>query len=413
MLAWTIIIIPPRGTTYKEIASKGTTFTGTEIFIDPFYIFNKGCFKMSRLKEVELVSTGVYLPGEPVPFDKIEDVIGRFDKASPRMQKLIDKLRLNVKDLIGIDQCFFAIDPKTKELTEDNTSMAVKAIRNALEKANMEIDKIDCILLANPLPDQQTPPTTTFIQEELGIERCAEMEIHSNCTGITKVLQIAFDAIRVGRYKTVLVVYSQLSSAYLLSRHYNQQIIKTENVLLRWFLSDSASALILQAKENQDSGIRVLEVYNESVGGKLDPAMWFYHGARNFEYLKAYEKGSHHLGQNYNIVNLKGPDIIADGFKNLISRANIDKREINHVLATIPSTMLINKGKEAFASQISISPDIWFSNISKKGYSGGSSVVIGLDEMIDKNIFKRQEMLACITIESSKWMVGGFILKYL
>ena len=368
---------------------------------------------MSGLKEVELVSTGVYLPGEPVPFDMIEEVIGYLDQAPQIIQKTTQKLRPAVKDLIGIEQCYFAVDPKAKTLTESNTSMAVKAIRTALKKAKTSIDEIECIILACPLPDQQTPPTTTLIQHELGIEKCAEMEIHSNCTGMTKAFQVAFDGLRLGRYKTVVVVYAQLSSAYLLARHYNQKVVKTENVLLRWFLSDSASALVLRAKEKVDSGIKVLDVYNESVGGGIDPAMWFKHGASNFDYLNAYEKGYHHLGQDYRTVVETGEKYFVEGFRRMMNRTDINLNEINHLLATIPSTKLQDKAKKAFSREFSIPHDKWYSNIKQNGYSGGSSVVIGLDQMLNDKLFKPGELLTGITIESSKWMFGGFSLRYL
>lgn len=35
---------------------------------------------MGNLKEVELVSTGVFLPGKPISFDDIEKIIGGLDK---------------------------------------------------------------------------------------------------------------------------------------------------------------------------------------------------------------------------------------------------------------------------------------------------------------------------------------------
>lgn len=44
---------------------------------------------MGNVKEVELVATGVYLPGEPVPFNDIENTIGHLDQAPLRIQKMI------------------------------------------------------------------------------------------------------------------------------------------------------------------------------------------------------------------------------------------------------------------------------------------------------------------------------------
>ena len=363
------------------------------------------------MKEVELLSTGVYLPGEPVSFDNIENVIGHLDQASPRIQKMIAKLKPSVKKMIGIEQCHFAVDPVTKKQNETNTSMAVKAIRQALERANLRPADLDCILLANPLPDFQTPPTTTLIQAELGIERCAEMEIHSNCTGISKVFQIAYDALRLGRYKRIAVSYAQLSTAYLLAQNYNQAAVKSENLLLRWFLSDSASAAIL-SNEKARPTIRLQDVYNESVGGKLEMAMWSKIGVRNPNLPVTYESGLHHLGQDYDAVNRLAPGIIADGFRQMLDRFGVKTGEVNHVLSTIPSIMIQDRVKAEVATQLGIAPEKWFSNAFKKGYSGGSSVIFGLDEMLQTGRFQPGQTLACVTIESSKWMVGGFILKY-
>lgn len=369
---------------------------------------------MSGLKEVELVSTGVYLPGDPVPFDKIEEVIGYLDQAPPRMQKFINRLRPTVKDLIGIEQCHFAIDPKTKALTENNTSMLVKAIRKALANAKMEENEIEALFLGVAIPECQVPPLTTLVQEELGIDTCAEIEVHSNCTGATKLFQIALDALRLGRYKNVVVGYSQLSSAYIRSDFYNQDLIEREHTLLRWFLSDSACATVLKARDNLSSGIKLKEVYNESLGGKEKAGMWMKVGAENFDLLKTYKEGLHHLGQDYNaVVNRLGEPIFIKGFNRMIDQCEINTKEIDFIVATIPSKLLLDKAKEYYLKNMSIPKEKWYSNIAQKGYSGGCSIITALDELLESNSFKPGNNLVSITIESSKWMFGGFALKCL
>lgn len=367
---------------------------------------------MTNLKEVEIVSTGSYLPEEPVAFDNIEDVLGRFDQAPDRIKKMIEKLRPMAKQLIGVEQCHFAVDPKTKELTESNTSMAVKASRRALKKANVEPAEIDCILYGNLLPDRQTPPTTTFIQQELGIGNCAEIEVHSNCTGITKLLQIASDSLKVGRYKNILVAYSQLSSPYLLAKNFNQEKVKVASLLLRWFLADGAGAAILRAKDQVDSGVQLSYVYNESVGAEKEPGMWLNLGAPNFNLPEAYAAGTHHFEQNYKMVNEIGPDIFFDGFEKMIKESGVQGEQVNHVIATLPSRKFLGLGKKVFAERYSIPSEKWYSTIGHKGYNGAATILVCLDEMIENKTFKPKDVLACITIESSKWMVGGFFLRY-
>ena len=366
---------------------------------------------MNKLKEVELVATGLYLPGNPIPFDNLENVIGKFDDAPPLVKRMNNKLRHLAKDLIGIEHVHYAVDPKTKELTESGATMSAKAIRAALEKSNMKTEDIDCLLFGSIVPDYQTPPTSTLVQEELGLERCAEMEIHSNCAGMSKMLEIAYDSIRVGRYKNIVISYSQLSSAYLLSNRYNEEKVAVENLLLRWFLCDSASALILRGRDKVDSGIKLEYVFNESIGGKMKPGMWLKVGGRNLDLLKTYAAGLHHFGQDYRMANDFGPECFTQAFNRIIADTKIKYEDIDYILATLPSRKLWNFGKQEFEKRYGIAPEKWFSNVPKIGYSGGSSVIIALDELIKKGVLEPNQNILSIIFESSKWMIGGFVLS--
>ncbi|MFH1386885.1 MAG: 3-oxoacyl-ACP synthase III family protein [bacterium] len=368
---------------------------------------------MTQLKEVELVSTGVFLPGTPIPFDNLEDVLGSFNAAPPLVKRMEGKLRALAKELIGIEQVYYAIDKKTGEQTENNTTMAVKAVNNALEKANMKAGEVDCLLYGNLMADYQTPPTTTLIQEALGIEECAEIEVHSNCSGMSKMLQIALDALRLGRYKNVVIAYSQLSSAYLRSDYYNQNKLGVENILLRWFLCDSASALVLRASDKIKNGIKLEYADNLSIGGKKEMGMWLKLGTRNPDLKKAYEEGWHHFGQDYRAANDFGPSCFYRSFEKIVADNNFKYSDVDHILATLPSKKLWEYGKTTFLEKYGVTPDKWFGNVHRTGYAGASSVIIALNEMIKTEKFKPGELLTSIIFESSKWMIGGFVLRYL
>jgi 3-oxoacyl-[acyl-carrier-protein] synthase III len=68
--------------------------------------------------------------------------------------------------------------------------------------------------------------------------------------------------------------------------------------------------------------------------------------------------------------------------------------------------------KELVVKELSLSPDVSRNQVNNKGYSGGSSVIIGIDEMLNEKRFKPGDLLIAVVIESSKWMVGGIVLEY-
>lgn len=366
---------------------------------------------MDTLKEVELVSTGIFLPGKPIPFDNIEGVLGVFEQTSAKIKKMIPKLKGIMKKIIKTKYSYFAIDPETKKPTENNASMATKAITVALQKGLMKPEDIECIVLGAPVPDYLIPTTTTFIQEKLGIKKCVEIEVHSNCTAMSKSLEIAYDALRVGRYKNVVVVYSQNPSAYLNAAYYKQEKIKPENLLLRWFLSDGASAFVLRGHDKMTHGIKILGVYNDSIGTTMAPGMWLYLGADNLNLPKVFDKGDHHFGQDYGTVNEKAPWVGVEGFAGLLKECGITVNEIDYLAITLPSTKLEAEAKALFKKELSMSPEKWFSNVETKGYCGGGSVMSCVDEIIEKGLFKKGNIVVGFAVESSKWMNGGFALK--
>jgi len=365
---------------------------------------------MVQLNEVELISTGYHLPGNPIPFAKVEDVLGLLDKASPKIQKLVPRLKNMIEDILKAKCCYFAIDPKTKKQSETNTDMSVKAIKQALERAKLKPDDLDLIVLGTPVPDYLIPNTTSMIQERLGIEKCVEMEIHSNCTAITKALQVAFDSIRVGRYKTVAVVYSQNPSAYLNSAYYNQEKVKPENLLLRWFLSDAAGCMILKASESIKSGIKILGVYNDSVGSKMPVGMWMKFGAANMITDEAVKSGSHHFGQDYGLVNEKAPEIGTKSLGHMLKELRIKAEDVSRLIVTLPSYKLEDKTKELVEKELGIKPDKWFSNVETKGYCGGASLISCVNDLLEDKTLKKGEIVIAFAVESSKWMNGGFAL---
>ena len=321
---------------------------------------------MQCFKEVELISTGIYLPGNPIPFDNIEEYIGALDKVPDKTKHQISKLR-NIMKRILKACCYYAIDPKTKKSIETVSSLSVKAINNALTKAKMRPEELELIILGTPLPDRMTPPTSAYIQQDLGIDTCTEMEIHSNCTGMTKAMEVAFNALSLGKYKNAVVVYAQNPSSYLISSFYNQGKVAIENLLLRWFLSDSAGAMVLKASDKIKKGFKISGTYNESFGGKLKPSMWMDFGASNFDLPSVIEEGKHHFAQDYQTVNKLGPIMQVRGIKRFLEEYGLSGKDIDHLLISIPSHSLGATAKKKTFTEIGIPAEKWFDNVETKG----------------------------------------------
>src|SRR5262245_18516963 len=109
---------------------------------------------MSQLiQRVCVTGTGSFLPGDPVPNDRIDAVLGRLDGAPPRVQQFVQSVGRRMLEASGIESRHFAIDPETHSLTHTVASLAEAACRKALEAAGKTPADVELLLLSSPSYD--------------------------------------------------------------------------------------------------------------------------------------------------------------------------------------------------------------------------------------------------------------------
>ncbi len=343
--------------------------------------------------------------------------MGPLDHAPPKVRSFVDNLGQKMLDRGGVLARHFAVDPETGDMTYNFSTMAEQGARRALEMAELEPQQLDLIIISCPSYDHSTPPTSALLQERLGVQSCAEMEIHSNCTGVGKSVQIAYDAIRTGRYNTALVTYSQLSSIYLRSCYFNQAKMDKVHAALRWILADGAGALVLQAAPNGDGSHQVIDTFVESVGAGRPAGMTA--GGAAADLMKAaqqipqlYEVGNHHLWQDFTAVNDNAAPLLLQGLVNFTTKLKIDPGTVDHYVVSIPTTQLYEDHIPAFLDRLNITRDKIKFRSDKIGYCGGAATVIHLDDMVRNGEIKPGQLAIVHAVESSKWMTAGFAVRW-
>ena len=89
---------------------------------------------------------------------------------------------------------------------EYTSQFAVRAGRQAIERAGLQPEDIDLILCATVSPDQILPSTGCIIQAELGANKAAAMDMVAACSGFLYGLTMADTMIRTGQSKRALVI---------------------------------------------------------------------------------------------------------------------------------------------------------------------------------------------------------------
>ena len=167
-------------------------------------------------------------------------------------QKIMTEVKRHL-EIAGYGVCLPKNTVKFKDQTryrvveneETQLDLAEVAIQRALEKANLKIEDIDCLVSASAVGVQPIPCTAALIHERVakGLSIPA-MDINTTCTSFISALSTMSHLIEAGEYRRVLIVSSEVGSLGLNPK-------QKESYEL---FSDGAAAFIFQ-KSNQDKGV--------------------------------------------------------------------------------------------------------------------------------------------------------------
>ena len=367
---------------------------------------------------VKVAGTSAYLPGNPVLFDDIDKVLGELPEAPSRIQAWMKSMHSVMKEMLRVKQYYFAIDPHTREFTETNVTMAVKAARKALDDAGLQPNDINLLLFACSSLEQM-PAASTAIQEQLGIRQCGEISIQSNCSSVYKAIMLAHDLIAIGRYDTVMVVSSNMASSTARAEFFNQKLVKRDEIMLRWFLCDGAGCMIFTKDDSsQPKGTYLDAAYIESVGCGINPMMFNKKRAYSMNPQEEYNQALHHIAQRS--TNMRTDDNSGDvlivntfieGLKRMVKQCNIDLGKITLFNINFPAEH-VNQAIMEKCIEMGIAADAFYSKLGDYGYSGAPMALITIDKLLKEEKLKENDQILSFVLEVSKIMQAGFLLKH-
>ncbi len=134
---------------------------------------------------------------------------------------------------------------------ETPADLAEKASREAIERAGLEPDDVDCIVLATLSAQADFPGTSFFLQERLGgTTPC--FDLRAQCSGFLYGLSVARSFVASGQYRRVLLVGAEVHSTGL--------DVSTEGRDVAVLFGDGAGAVVVEANEDPADRSDVLAV---------------------------------------------------------------------------------------------------------------------------------------------------------
>lgn len=369
---------------------------------------------MSR--PVYVVGGGTYLPGEPIPVEKAQEILGPLTDAPAKIQRWMESMGPVMREILDIKAVHYAMDPVTREFTDDNVTMGTKSAKIAMLDAGITPDDVDLICYGSAHQDQM-PTASVRIQEALEIESCMEFSVHANCTSAYKALYLGHRLIADGEADTAVVVSSGISSSELRAEYYNQQKLDKESLFLRWFLADGAGAVVLTSDRAKSRGFMLEKTFVESIGGKRPSLMFNHRPAYWMNPVQEFEQAAHHLRQMFRnelatgIFQEEGGSVFYNGLLRMLKSGGIDPATIKIMQINLPAKHIVDAVAQE-CSAIGIPRSTLFTKMDHLGYSGPPMPLITLDSIMRDSQLSDGDRIVSFVTEVSKFMQAGYSVRY-
>ena len=257
---------------------------------------------------------------------------------------------------------------------ETTASLAIEAGMAAVKDAGIDPADIGLCIVATCTSEQPIPPTSSFVQEGLGLH-CGAFDIDAACSGFVYALVAGASMVASGAIGPVLVI-----GAETLTR----VVDPTDRSTVILF-GDGAGAVVLTPSD--DVGVLAWDLgCDGSLTGLLGvPAG----GSRLPTSAETVAGGDHWLKMDGREVFRRAVRVIVDSARTTLAQAGLTSDDVALFVPHQANSRIIDSA----ATKLGLPPERTFVNIERYGNTSAASVPIALAEAADAGRLQRGDIV--------------------
>lgn len=293
----------------------------------------------NNLYNVKVISTGKYAPSKVVSNQDLEKIVDTSDEWIYS--------RTGIKNRRHVEE-------------EQNSDLAYLAAQDAVNKVNYDLNKVDLIIVATFNPDMKCPSVANLVQAKLGLNDRDIMtfDINAACTGFVYALDVASAMLQSGKYKSALVIGSEIISRVLNYEDRNTCVL----------FGDGAGAIILEHTEETKPAFMYCASRGD-VDGTLHVKDYVVMDGK-----KVYQFAT-------NAMNI--------GIQKALEAMDLNIDDIDCIIPHQANIRII----QSVAKHLKIDMDRFYINIDQYGNTSAASIILALDEYLTQNKKQNQKIL--------------------
>jgi 3-oxoacyl-[acyl-carrier-protein] synthase-3 len=246
---------------------------------------------------------------------------------------------------------------------EATSDLAIKAAQQALERAGVEPEEIDLIVVGTTSGDMAFPTTANIVQHQLSCRNAGSMDVYAACSGSIYSLSIGSQYVESGKYRTVLCIGAESLSRITDYTDRGTCIL----------LADAAGAAVLRATDGP-SGILDTDLYSDGRYGDLliQPGG----GSRNPATHETVDQRLHYCKMKGNEVFKVAVRMFGDCAERILAKNGFTTSDVALFVPHQANLRII----EAAVKRLKLPMERVIVNVDRYGNTGAASVYVALEE---------------------------------
>ncbi|MBZ7932682.1 ketoacyl-ACP synthase III [Campylobacter sp. RM10543] len=285
-------------------------------------------------------------------------ILNNFD-----LEKMVDTTDEWIVKRTGIKERRIADDD------EQTSDLGTKAAIKAIQRANLEIEDIDALLVATLSPDYFTMPSTACkIAANLGLKDVTAFDISAACTGFIYLLEQAKAFVESGLKKNVLIIGAEKTSSII---DYNDRSMCI-------LFGDGAGAGIVSLDEQNT----ILDIHTASNG--------------NFGHLLMTQRSKKSSICHPLMMQMKGNEVfkiavqtLSNDVIDILTKNNISSKDIDLFIPHQANLRII----KAVQERLNLSDEKCVVTVHKYGNTSAASIPMAMNDAYEEGRLKKGDLI--------------------
>lgn len=277
---------------------------------------------------------------------------------------------------------------------EYTSQFAVRAARQAIDRAGLQAADIDLLLCATVSPDQILPSTGCIIQAQLGANKAAAMDIVAACSGFLYGMALADTMVRTGQSKYALVIGAEILTQYVDYTDRNTCVL----------FGDGAGAAVLGPVEG-DRGILAARIRSD---GRYEEQLFSPGGGtRRPATAATLAAGDHFFKMKGNELFKVAVRSMTDISREVLEEAGLSATDVKLFIPHQANQRIT----DGVASKLNVESERVYSNIAMHGNTSSASIPIALDECVEAGRIRAGDLVLMASFGGGvTW--GGVLVRW-